>query len=172
MENNSASQTVIKQTAKNNLKSQYSIAKWVQLIWIVAIEQKDFRDFITRWLSDIWVWALVLGSEEDFWLNNISSVSKINPNNLVWFDFFVYDNNHDGVDVIKYMSAWIVPIMPENNTYSWILKDFNPMKFEWNGFFWKKESPYCIFEKIISYLENIKFPEDKRTLIKNVTNTF
>jgi len=172
MENNSPSQTVLKQTARNNLKSQYGIAKWVQTIWIVALESPEHRKFIIEWLSDIGIGAIVLWTEEDSELNNISSTNKINSNNLIWFDFFIYDNNFEWVDVIKYMWAGIVPIMPENNTYSGILKDFNPMKFEWNWFFWKKNSPYCIFEKVISYLENIKFPEDKRTLIKNVTATF
>lgn len=172
MENNWASQTLLKQTAKNNIKMQYCIAKWVSHIGIIALESEELRKFIIEWLSDIWIWAVVLGTEEDFGLVNIASDIKINSNNLVWFDFFVYDNNFEWVDVVKNMVAWIVPIMPEKNTYSWILKDFNPMKFEGNWFFWKKHSPYCIFEKIITYLENIKFPEDKRTLIKNVTNTF
>lgn len=172
MENNSPSQTVLKQTARNNLKSQYGIAKWIQAIWIVALESVEHRKFIIEWLSDIGIWAVVLWTEEDFELNNISSANKINSNNLIGFDFFIYDNNFEWVDVIKYMWAGIVPIMPENNTYSGILKDFNPMKFEWNWFFRKKNSPYCIFEKVISYLENIKFPEDKRTLIKNVAATF
>lgn len=172
MENTSPSQSVLKQTAKNNLKSQYSINKSVTNIWVVAIENKEVRDFIIEWISDIWIGAVVLWTDEIFELNNITWTQKINHNNLIWFDFFIYDNEHEWVDVVKYMSAWIVPIMPEKNTYSWILKDFNPMKFEWNWFFWKKNSTYCIFEKLITYLENIKFPEDKRTLIKNVTWTF
>jgi len=172
MENTSPSQSVLKQTAKNNLKSQYSISKSVSNIWIVAIENKAIRDFIVEWISDIWIGAVVLWTDEVYEFNNITSSQKINHNNLIWFDFFIYDNEHEWVDVVKYMSAWIVPIMPEKNTYSWILKDFNPMKFEWNWFFWKKNSTYSIFEKLITYLENIKFPEDKRTLIKNVTSTF
>lgn len=172
MENNVPSQNILKQTAKNNIKSQYGIAKWIGSIWIIAIESEELRKFVIEWLSDIWVWGVVLGTDINFDLNNISSTTKINSNNLIGFDFFIYDNDFEWVDVVKYMTAWIVPIMPEQNTYSWILKDFNPMKFEWNWFFWKKDSPYCIFEKVISYLENIKFPEDKRTLIKNVTTTF
>jgi len=172
MENNWVSQSLLKQTAKNNIKMQYSIAKWVTHVGIVALESIELRKFIIEWLSDIWVGAVVLGTEEDFWLSNIASDLKINSNNLVGFDFFVYDNNFEWIDVVKNMTAGIVPIMPDKNTYSGILKDFNPMKFEGNGFFWKKHTPYCIFEKIITYLENIKFPEDKRTLIKNVTSTF
>lgn len=162
----------IKQTAKANLKSQYSISKNINFIWIIAVTDIEKRDFLIKWLSDIWLSAIVLGTEEVFLDENIFSSGKINLNNLAWFDFFVYDNEYDWVDVVKYMSAWIVPIMPEKNTFSWILKDFNPMRFEWNGFFYKKDSPYCIFEKVVSYIENIKFPEDRRVLLKNVLWTF
>lgn len=172
MENSSPSQSVIKQTAKNNIKSQFWILKSVCNLWIVAIEDQAIRDFIIKWISEIGAWAIVVWTDENYDIANITSVPKLNHNNLVWFDFFIYDNNHTWVDVVKYMTAWIVPIMPEKNTYSWILKDFNPMKFEWNWFFWKSNSMYCIFEKLISYLENIKFPEDKRILIKNVSSTF
>ena len=70
------------------------------------------------------------------------------------------------------MRAGIVPIMPEKNVFSGMLKDFNPMKFEGNGFFYRSESPYCIFEKIVAYTENVKFPEDRRVLLKNVIGTF
>ncbi|MDD2565337.1 MAG: hypothetical protein PHZ26_00730 [Candidatus Gracilibacteria bacterium] len=172
MENSSPSQSVIKQTAKNNIKSQFGILKSVCNLGIVAIEDQAIRDFIIKGISEIGAGAIVVGTDENYDIANITSVPKLNHNNLVGFDFFIYDNNHTGVDVVKYMTAGIVPIMPEKNTYSGILKDFNPMKFEGNGFFWKSNSMYCIFEKLISYLENIKFPEDKRILIKNVSSTF
>lgn len=162
----------IKQVTKANLKTQYLISKNIPLLWIVAINDIETRNFIIKWLSDIWIWAIVVWTDEDFSLENIASTPKLNSNVIAWFDFFIYDNEHESVDVVKFMSVGVVPIMPENNTFSWILKAFNPMKFEWNWFFYKKESPYCVFEKVISYCENIKFPEDKRVLLKNVTNTF
>jgi len=70
------------------------------------------------------------------------------------------------------MRAGIVPIMPENNVFSGMLREFNPMKFEGNGFFWSSDNAYCIFQKIVAYTENIKFPEDRRVLLKNITATF
>jgi hypothetical protein len=70
------------------------------------------------------------------------------------------------------MKAGVVPIMPNKNVFSGMLREFNPMRFEGNGFFWDGESPYNIFHKIISYAENIKFPEDRRILLKNITETF
>ncbi len=170
--NNLTSLISLKQTTKNNIKTQFAISRSISYVWIIAIEDKKIRNFILEWLSEIWLWAIVLGTDEDFKLNNISSTKKINPNSFIWFDFFVYDNNFDWVDVVKYMWAWIVPIMPEENTFTWILKNFDPMKFEWNWFFYKNNNKFCIFEKVISYLENIKFPEDKRILLKNVTEAF
>lgn len=172
MENWVPSQNQIKQTAKTNLKVQYWFTKAIQNIGIIAIEDEVTREFLVNWLSEIWLWAVVIWTDFNYDKMNVISLNKINSNNLVWFDFFIYDNNHNWVDVVKYMQSWIVPIMPDNNTYSWILNWFDPMKFEWNWFFWKKNSQFCIFEKVVSYLENIKFPEDRRILIKNVMKTF
>ena len=173
MESASSSLASIKLTAKANLKNIFWMTKSTGNIAFVSINDWSKKEFILRWLSDIWIWAVYISWDKDaLELPNVAWAEKINQNMLHWFDFFVYDNEDDDVDVVKFMSHWIVPIMPEKNTYSRILKEFNPMKFEWNGFFWKKDSPYCIFEKIVCYLENIKFPEDKRILQKNVANTF
>ncbi|EKE27999.1 MAG: hypothetical protein ACD_3C00111G0016 [uncultured bacterium (gcode 4)] len=172
MEKQIPSQSAIKQTAKNNLKTQFNFNRTVGSIWIVAIENEKIRNFLLEWISEIWLSAIAIWKNSWVEFKNIAFLDKINSNSLQWFDFFVYDNEMDGIDVVKFMWAWIVPIMPVENTYSWMIKDFNPMKFEWNWFLWKSDSAFCIFEKIISYIENIKFPEDKRVLLKNVTTTF
>jgi hypothetical protein len=39
--------------------------------------------------------AIVLDTNEDFKLSNISSTKKINSNTLIGFDFFVYDNDFE-----------------------------------------------------------------------------
>lgn len=162
----------IKKTAKNNIKEQFWIAKSVNYVWIIAIEDQIKRDFLVRWLSDIWIWVVITWTEKDYNLTNVSTVKKINSNTFHGFDFFIYDNDFADINVPKLMTHGVTPIMPEKNTYSGILKEFDPIKFEWNGFFWKKDSPFCMFEKVITYLENIKFPEDKRVLLKNVSETF
>lgn len=114
---------------------------------------------------------MVIGDENRD-IQNIVAVEKISQNDLVGFDFFVFDNEHDGVDVMQYMKAGIAPIMPEKNVFSGMLREFNPMKFEGNGFFWSSDNAYCIFQKVVAYTENIKFPEDRRVLLKNITTTF
>jgi len=172
---NSSNQTPslreIKQTAKKNLQLQYALPKSVGSIGLIGIKDPTKRKFILEGISAIGMGSVVLcTSQED--LENIVCVEKINQNELVGFDFFVFDNEHEGIDVVKCMKAGIVPIMPDKNVFAGMLREFNPMKFEGNGFFWSGESPYCIFQKIVSYTENIKFPEDRRVLLKNIVETF
>lgn len=161
----------IKQMAKKNIQSLYAFPKTINSLGIIAIKDPEKRKFVMEGVSAIGLGALVLGGES-LELANIVTVGKISQNELVGFDFFVFDNEHEGVDVIAYMKAGIAPIMPEQNVFSGMLREFNPMKFEGNGFFWESENPYCMFQKVVAYTENIKFPEDRRVLLKNITATF
>lgn len=161
----------IKQMAKKNLQSIYAFPKTLGSIGIVAIKDPEKRRFVLEGISAIGLGVLVIGGE-DLDISNVITTEKISQNDLVGFDFFVFDNEHEGVDVMQYMKSGIAPIMPEKNVFSGMLREFNPMKFEGNGFFWNTDNPYCIFQKIIAYTENIKFPEDRRVLLKNITSTF
>lgn len=161
----------IKQMAKKNIQATHSIPKTVASLGIIAIKDPERRKFVLEGISAIGLGAVVIGGE-DFSVQNIVTLEKISQNDLVGFDFFVFDNEHEGVDVIQYMKAGITPIMPEKNVFSGMLREFNPMKFEGNGFFWNSDNPYCIFQKVVAYTENIKFPEDRRVLLKNITTTF
>lgn len=161
----------IKQMAKKNIQAAYSFPKTVGSLGIVAIKDPLKRRFVLEGIGAIGLGALVLGGE-DFAIENVATVEKISQNDLIGFDFFVFDNEHEGVDVIEYMKVGIAPIMPEKNVFSGMLREFNPMKFEGNGFFWNSDNPYCIFQKVVAYTENIKFPEDRRVLLKNITATF
>ena len=42
------------------------------------------------------------------------------------------------------------------------------MKFEGNAFLFDAVDKFQIFAALIRYLENIKYPGDKRTLLKNL----
>ena len=161
----------IKQMAKKNIQSIYSFPKTIGSLGIIAIKDPEKRRFILEGIAAIGLGALVIGGE-DRDIENIIIVEKVSQNELGGFDFFIYDNEHEGVDVIQYMKAGITPIMPEKNVFSGMLREFNPMKFEGNGFFWNSENPYCMFQKVVAYMENIKFPEDRRVLLKNITTTF
>jgi hypothetical protein len=43
------------------------------------------------------------------------------------------------------------------------------MKFEGNSFLFDHVDKYQVFAALVRYLENVKYPGDKRTLLKNVT---
>jgi hypothetical protein len=67
------------------------------------------------------------------------------------------------------MKSAVVPIGPSLWAKEYGLTEFNPMKFEWNSFLFEKADKYQMFAALVRYLENVKYPGDKRTLIKNVT---
>lgn len=84
----------IKQMAKKNLQSLYSLPKAVGFLGIIAIKDPEKRRFILEGISAIGLGALVIGAE-DANIPNIVSAEKISPNHLVGFDFFVFDNEHE-----------------------------------------------------------------------------
>ena len=62
----------------------------------------------------------------------------------------------------------IVPIGPISGAEKIGLTEFNPMKFEGNSFLFEISDKYQIFASIVRYLENVKYPGDKRTLLQNI----
>jgi len=80
----------------------------------------------------------------------------------------VHDNESKDIDVLKLLSHGIVPIMPQNNNFNSLLKQFNPIAFSGNSFLYEKKDKYNIFASVVSLLENMKFPADYKMLLKNV----
>lgn len=161
----------IKESAKTNMKALMEFPKTTPHLALVAIADEAKRNFILEGLSAIGILAIAL-AEEIPEFRHVKAVPKIHPNELYAFDFFVFDGEYENFDTVAAMRSGVVPVMPEKNIFAGLLKDFNPMKFEGNGFFFKSENPFCIFEKVVSYLENSKFPEDRRILMKHVLETF
>lgn len=62
----------------------------------------------------------------------------------------------------------IVPIGPMRGAKEAGFTEFNPMKFEGNSFLFESADKYQIFASIVRYLENVKYPGDKRTLLQNI----
>jgi hypothetical protein len=102
---------------------------------------------------------------ETLW-KNIIATGKIETKELIGFDFILCDE--DIKDLNKYLSNWIVPIIPLENPFSSILQEFNPMRNEWNAYIFNKEDKRSIFYAIVRYIENSKFPFDNKNLVKNV----
>ncbi len=85
------------------------------------------------------------------------------------FDAFVSDGASSCIDISSYMSQGVVPIALVG-VYE-VLQEFNPMKFEGNAFLFEKNESFHILEKLIRFLENIRYVGDKRILIQNVIKT-
>lgn len=163
----------IKDAAKSGLKTEFSIPKSIPILAFVHIADESTRQFVLEGLSAIGVANVVVSDTMDASARRYAGVRKtLNESEIYAFDVLVYDGESDGIDLVKFMKAGVVPVTSDRTVFSGIMKDFNPMKFEGNGFFFSSGNPYCIFEKVVSYLENIKFPEDRRILIKHVLDTF
>jgi hypothetical protein len=162
----------VKDLAKSALKEEFSMPKSLASLALVHIEDVETREFILQGLSAIGIGAIVVTTEELSVRRYSGTKAKLSANELYGFDCVVYDGDSEGLDLTACMRAGVVPITSDRTVFSAMLSDFNPMKFEGNGFFFRSNNPYCIFEKIVSYCENIKFPEDRRILLKHVTETF
>ena len=87
---------------------------------------------------------------------------------LVWLDFVICDKDISSLK--KYLENWVTPIISQNNPLKSILKEFNPIKNEWNSFIYENENKWSIFYSLVRYLENYKFPFDNKNLVKNILN--
>lgn len=59
---------------------------------IIAIKDPIKRKFLAEGISAIGLGAVIVGEHENMHLANIVSIEKISQNDLVGFDFFVFDN--------------------------------------------------------------------------------
>ncbi|MDD2694035.1 MAG: hypothetical protein PHY14_03815 [Candidatus Gracilibacteria bacterium] len=76
------------------------------------------------------------------------------------------------LNLINLTKSSVVSILPKNHPLIGSFSEFDPMKFEGNAFIYDSLNPYLVFEKLIRYLENIRYAGDKRTLLNNVAKTF
>ena len=147
--------TLTKADARNILARKLSLPKTTRAICIDAIEDAELRDFMERACEAI---GVVLIRHPD-------------PHDLYGYDAILTDQDSLWRDGVNYITKGIVPIMPEKNVYDGKFSEFNPMKFSGNAFLYEQKNVYMIFEKICRYLENTRYPGDRRTLQKNVEST-
>jgi hypothetical protein len=74
--------------------------------------------------------------------------------------------------MISLVQATVVPILPIKNNFATNFSEFDPMKFSGNAFLFEQTDIYHIFEKLIRFLENIRYAGDRRTLMENLKKTF
>ncbi len=162
----------LKESAKAQIRENFAIPKSIPSLALVSIEDEAQRNFLLEGLSAIGIAAVALHVDSVPELKHVGAMKRLHPNELYAFDFVVFDGKDENVDLVKCMKSGIVPIVSQKNVFAGILKEFNPMKFEGNAFLFKDDNPFCMFAQSVSYLENVKFPEDRRVLMKNVLSTF
>jgi hypothetical protein len=87
---------------------------------------------------------------------------------MIGADAYIADEILDIAVLKSLMAGQVVPIVPTHIADQAKLSEFNPMKFEGNAFLFDSVSVYTVFEKLVRYLENIRYPGDKRTLLQNL----
>lgn len=161
-----------KNLAKKQLCKKYSIAQNVRSLIVLDISETSLCQQVMEACNVADIGVICIAEHSHPPMQNTAIVSSLSIDEYLAFDAFVTEGVSWNVSIMDMMRAWVVPILPKENHLSVSLHEFDPMHFEGNSFLFVKMNPYAIFEKIISYLENIKFPEDKRILLKNVSNTF
>lgn len=135
-------------------------------LWLIVLQETENIDFLLDWL-EILSCDFVIKTEKQIkekW--NISSLSEIKQDLLLWFDFVLTDNNTQQLH--EYFKNGITPIIPNNNHLCSILKEYDPLASEWNSYLYEDKNKWSMYYAIIRYLENYKFPYDNRNLVKNL----
>lgn len=156
-----------KKKAKKKLIKEHNFEK-DSTICVIKIQDDVVRNFLVDGLGSLGVSCLVTGDVYYENFDHVCHVDHFNKDHLYWADFFVHDNETKDLDVLKLLSHGIIPIMPENNNFNSLLKQFNPIAFSGNSFLYGKKDKYSIFASVVSLLENMKFPADYKMLLKNV----
>lgn len=153
------------------LKNRYDFLRKNKCIWLIKLSDKnliiDLRDALVNLPVSFVIEMNWLKEEEKLWKNIVATWKVLNEN-LIWFDFLICDKDISCLK--KYLEKWIVPIISKQNPLKTILKDFNAIKNTWNAFLYEVENKWLIFEALVRYLENYKFPFDNKNLIKNILN--
>ena len=142
-----------KEEKRASLVRTLEIPKTTRAIILAYIRDEDIRSFLREA-------TLAIGVK----LIEAQDISYIE-----WSDAFIAD--HSEVPLKELIENVVVPIVPKDIVPFKNFSEFNPMKFEGNAFLFEEVNKFQMFEKIVRYLENIRYPGDKRTLLQNITNT-
>ncbi len=159
-----------KKKQAESIKNKYKLLKKNKIVWIIVMEDKDLLKNLLDWLSILPVDLIVLSKEEFWQYESMIYMDDISDSLLFWVDFIVCDNCM--AKLSDYLKKWIVPIVSKDNYLNNLLNEFNPVKSEWNAFFYTENNVWSIFYAIVRYLENHKFPYDNRNLVKNVLDIY
>ncbi len=156
----SQSQKTLKDDARSLLIRTHGYSSKVRALILLDISSADIRDFLRKVGEN-----LNIGIIE-------STGSAEEKTHYIAYDAFLTDGVSGKLDVLSLVHSLVVPILPVENDFSPNFSEFDPMKFTGNAFLYEKTDIYHIFEKLIRYLENIRYAGDKRTLMENLKKTF
>lgn len=139
-----------KEEKRTALQRSYSLAKSTRALVILFLSDETLRSFIEEAGKSIDV-VFIDDTKE----------------NREWADIFITDN-WNLAPLEELIGNVVVPIWPRDWAQEKNMIEFNPMKFEGNAFLFEKNDKYQIFAALVRYLENVKYPGDKRTLLKNL----
>ncbi len=159
-----------KKDLSSDLKRRYKLPLKNKALWLIQIENKALLQKLYFGLANLPVDFIVVGDFGKEWrdeqFKNIYITKKVNKSNLKAFDFTVLDSNASNLS--QYSEKAIVPVSPKDNQFSAILKEYNPMKNQWNAYLYDESNEWSIFHAIARYLENYKITFDNKNLVKNV----
>lgn len=165
-------ENILSEKRVNNLeiKTNFGLTHKYKPLWLVKLSNKNLIENLIDWLENLWAWFVIIWDFIDIKnsSNNIIITNEIKADYLSWFDFILSDDNLENITL--YSSKWITPIILRVNHLWNILKEFNPLKNEWNSFLYDESNEWSIFYSLVRYLENYKFPYDNKNLVKNVLN--
>ncbi len=145
-----------KDVSRKNLKETYNLTEKSRAILVSRLQNSEINDFLTDACKA---------------LDCVLLTEKISEELVVWADAVLLTGDESDDFLQKILSAWVVPILPKKSKIAPYFEEFNPMKFKGNAFFYKKQNKFLVFEKICNFLENRRYPGDKKILTKNIKNT-
>ncbi len=162
--------TVFKEKKENStkLKKELGLLLKYKPLWLIRLSSESLTHELVEWLKTIPAgfvvyieWALTEKTDK-----NIVITWDIDSSLIAGFDFLVCDDEIENLN--KYIEWWVTPVIIRDNHMSSILKEFNPLQNNWNSFFYEELNAWSIFYTIARYMENYKFPQDNKNLVKNV----
>lgn len=136
--------------------------------WLIVVEKSEDIDFLLDGLEILSCDFVVKTEKQLQSKTNVVSTQEVKKDLMMWFDFVLTDNHLNSLQ--EFFQNGIIPIIPENNHLSSILREFDPLSSEGNSYLYKDENKWSMYYALIRYLENYKFPYDNRNLVKNIIN--
>ena len=162
--------TVFAEKKENSTKLKRTLGLLLKYkpLWLVKLSNIDLTNDLIEWLKSLPTGFVVYieWGDTEIISDNLVITWEVDDSFISGFDFLVCDDEIS--NLWKYIEKWVTPIIVRDNHMSSILKEFNPLKNEWNSFFYEGLNKWNIFYTIVRYMENYKFPYDNKNLVKNV----